>query len=251
MHPVLRLPYAAAALLADAATHLPLPGDGKTVRGLRARRGAVERLAAWAAAHRDATRPLLWVHAPSVGEGLQARPVLDRLRARRPDLQLAYTFFSPSAERFAAELAVDVADYLPFDRGLAMQRLLDALRPTALVFSKLDVWPVLTEAAAARGVRTGVISATMSAKSGRQGVVASALARDAFAALDAVGAVDAADAERIVASGALAARVTVTGDTRFDQVAARAAGVDRGAAPLSPTGVAEAYRRRGLHVARG
>ena len=47
------------------------------------------------------------MHAPSVGEGLQARVVIELVRSRRPDIQLAYTFFSPSAEAFAHSLDVD------------------------------------------------------------------------------------------------------------------------------------------------
>ena len=79
-----------------------------------------------------------------------ARPLLDRIRDARPDVQIAWTFYSPSAERFAAALGVDVADYLPFDTEEAATALLDALKPAVLVFSKLDVWPVLD-----LGVRVG------------------------------------------------------------------------------------------------
>jgi 3-deoxy-D-manno-octulosonic-acid transferase len=49
--------------------------------------------------------------------------------------------------------------------------------------------------------------------------------------LDAVGAVDQADAERLVALGVRANAIEVTGDTRFDQVWERVQGVDR-ASPL-------------------
>src|SRR5439155_1004088 len=72
--------------------------DKKLARGLEARRGVTDRLSAWARAHRDPKRLLLWVHASSVGEGLQAKPVLEAVRAEAPHWQLAYTFFSPSAE---------------------------------------------------------------------------------------------------------------------------------------------------------
>jgi 3-deoxy-D-manno-octulosonic-acid transferase len=234
MHPALRLPYAAIAFAADAAARLPLPGDSKVVRTLRARRDALTRLTEWGSTHRDPSRPLLWLHAPSVGEGLQARPVLELLKDAHPDWQFCYTFFSPSAERFAATLPVDVRGYLPFDRRANAERLLDALRPTALVFSKLDVWPTLTERAAARGVALGLISATMSEGSGRRGMLAQALSREAFAALQKVGAVDATDADRLVATGVQAARITITGDTRYDQVAARSAATDRASALLRP-----------------
>jgi 3-deoxy-D-manno-octulosonic-acid transferase len=234
MHPLLSAPYAAVAGAANLLARLPLGGDGKAWRALRARAGVLERLERWAAGRRDPTRPLLWMHAPSVGEGLQARPVLERIRARHPDWQLAYTFFSPSAERFAASLDVDVADYLPFDTADAAQRLLDALRPTALVFAKLDLWPRLAEAASARGVALGMVSATLSEGSGRSGALARALLHDAYAALDAVGTIDVADGARLAALGVRADRVRVTGDTRFDQVAARAAATDRASALLAP-----------------
>ena len=54
--------------------------DKKLARGLDGRRGLAARLAGWAAAQRDTRRPLVWMHAPSVGEGLQAKPVLETLR---------------------------------------------------------------------------------------------------------------------------------------------------------------------------
>ncbi|MDZ7630925.1 MAG: glycosyltransferase N-terminal domain-containing protein [Gemmatimonadaceae bacterium] len=151
--------------------------------------------------HRDRTRPLVWFHAPSVGEGLQATPVMSRLRAQRADVQQAYTHFSPSAATFAAKTGADFHDYLPFDTASAMQAAIEALQPTALVFSKLDVWPVLVEQALRRRVPVGMISATVAEGSARRSGLAAAVSRDAFAALQAVGAIDDADADRLVEIG--------------------------------------------------
>jgi 3-deoxy-D-manno-octulosonic-acid transferase len=238
VHPLLALPYAALAGVAEALTHLPVDAEHKAWRAIRNRAGGVDRLVQWAREHRDRTRTLLWMHAPSVGEGLQARPVLERIRARHPQVQLLYTFYSPSAERFAQAMlaagTVDATEYLPFDTTANATRLLDALAPTALVFAKLDVWPQLVRTAAARGVRLGLISATLSEGSGRGGGLARALLGDAYAALDSVGAIDAADATRLTALGVRADRVTALGDTRYDQVAARAAAADRTSALLAP-----------------
>jgi 3-deoxy-D-manno-octulosonic-acid transferase len=231
VHPLLGLLYAGGVRVARVASRVAPSSDGKLWRSLRARRGVLARWERAAAPTRDRSRPLVWLHAPSVGEGLQARPVAHALRAARPDVQQAYSFFSPSAERFAASVGAELTDYLPFDGAHEADRLLDALRPDVLVFVKLDVWPVLVARAVARGVPVAMLSATLSAGSRRRGGLARALLHDAYAALSAVGAIDAANAERLVELGVRRQVVQVTGDTRFDQVWARAQGVDL-ASPL-------------------
>ena len=207
--------------------------DKKLARGLEARRGLIERFRAWAGANRDANRPLIWVHAPSVGEGLQAKPVLEALRVARPHWQLAYTYFSPSAERLARTLPVDVTDYLPLDRRSDVNAVLAALQPTALVFSKLDVWPELTLAAAAKGVKLGLISATVAANSSRLRWPARGWGLAAYRALDRIGAISQDDAHRLEQLGARSEAIEVTGDTRYDSVAERAERFDRARAPFA------------------
>lgn len=226
MHFLLRAGYLGAAHLASSLAALAPAGEGKVARSLAARRGLLERWERWGATHRDPSRPLVWMHAPSVGEGLQARPVLEALRAMHPGWQLAYTHFSPSAASFASRLAVDHADYLPFDTPGNARRMLQALRPSVLVFSKLDLWPMLCAEAARSGVPYALVSGTVSAASRRVGIAA-ALTRDAYRGLAAVGAVSAEDADRLAGLGAPRERSEVTGDTRYDQVWERATRADR------------------------
>lgn len=176
----------------------------------------------WSSASRDPARPLVWFHAPSVGEGLQAQPVIELVRARRPDVQIAYTFYSPSAQQLSETLKADFADYLPFDTYADADAIIAALRPSVLIFSKLDIWPALTERAAAAQVQVGVISATLAESSGRRGLFARALLADAYHAIQRVGAIDEKDAEHFRQTGVPPDRVDVTGDTRYDQVWTRA-----------------------------
>lgn len=228
----LGLSYDAAAALARAATVVAPAGESKVLRALSARRGIKGRYRHWGHTSRDPLRPLLWIHAPSVGEGLQARPVLELVRRLRGDVQLAYTHFSPSALSFAQSLDVDFRDYLPFDSRGDVRVALAALQPTALVFSKLDVWPRLVEEASDRGVKLGMISATLTASSSRRSHLASILLRDAYARLEVVGAIDETDADRLVALGVRPGAIAVTGDTRYDQVWDRAMRLDRSGALL-------------------
>ena len=214
-------------MAARVAARLAPASDTKLWRSLAARRGLLDRVAIASRAVRSPARPLVWMHAPSVGEGLQARPVAHRLRTLHPEWQLAYTYFSPSAERFAASVGADITDYLPFDGRREADAMLDALQPSALVFVKLDVWPTLVERATARNIPVALLSATVAPRSGRSGALAGLLLRDAYRALQSVGAIDQANANRLLALGVRPDVLEVTGDTRFDQVWARAQGVDR------------------------
>ena len=226
--------YEGAVQLARAAAAVAPPRGGKVVATFRARRGIRERYRQWNRESRTSGRPLVWMHASSVGEGLQARPVLELLRTERPQLQLAYTFFSPSAERFARTLGADFAEYLPFDSRVDARVALDSLTPRVLAFSKLDVWPALVAEAQSRGVRTALLSATLARGSARRSWISGAFTRAAYAAFDAVGAVDEADAMRLLELGVREQSISVTGDTRFDQVWARAHRTSERDALLAP-----------------
>ncbi|WP_396225280.1 3-deoxy-D-manno-octulosonic acid transferase [Gemmatimonas sp.] len=229
MHSAWRPWYQAATGMANMLASIAPNASGKVWRSVRARRGLLDRWAAQTTRARDLARPLVWWHAPSVGEGLQARPVAEAWRTAHPGMQQAYSFFSPSAEQFARSVRADFTEYLPFDSVQGAERLLDLLQPRLLVFVKLDVWPVLVERAVARGVPVALLSATLAEGSGRRSVWSRALLRDAYAALSLVGAIDAANAERLIDLGVPRSRVRVTGDTRFDQVWRRATAVDRAA----------------------
>lgn len=208
-------------------------GEGKLARGLRGRRGVLERMASWAE-QRETARPLVWFHAASVGEGLQARAVIEAFRHRRPDAQLVHTFFSPSAEGLASRMPVDFADYLPHDLPRDVRRALDLLRPDVIAFSKSDVWPNLTREAKRRGVRLALLSATLAPTSSRLGGPGRALLRPAYGRLDRVAAISVADGDRLRAMGADPSVISVMGDAHFDRVLARADATDRDSELLRP-----------------
>jgi 3-deoxy-D-manno-octulosonic-acid transferase len=162
-----------------------------------------------------------------VGEGLQAEPVLRRLRARHPDWQFAWTFFSPSAEGLAARVGADVFDFLPYDSPSEVDAVLAALRPTALVFSKLDLWPELAVRAAAGGARVGLIAGTVRPGSGRLRWPARWWLAPGYAAVVRAAAVAEEDAARLTSLGVRPSGISVVGDTRYDSVLERIAGVGR------------------------
>lgn len=218
MNALLRLPYELAWRAVNAIAPLVPLSSNKVVRTLKSRVNLLQKITAWAGAHRDSRRPLMWMHAASVGESLQALPILKLFRERNPDAQIVFTFYSPSAEATASKFPADFVSYLPFDTAASMRTVIESLRPSLLVFSKLDVWPTLVEEARKAAVPTAIISGTVHSDSGRRSKMAGLLLGDSYAAIDSVGAVSTEDRSNIIELGARPDRVTITGDTRFDQV---------------------------------
>lgn len=199
-------------------------GDEKFERGLAGRRESVQRFTDWAAEHRDPSVPLVWVHAPSAGETLMAKAIIAELRKRRPGIQVAFTHFSPSAERLLEDVGADVTGYLPWDTRREARAALDALQPAVIAYVRSEVWPVLGAEAKRRGVRVALVNAALAPTSSRLRPAARWLLGPAYGRLDRVGATAEADANLHAALGVLPSRTGVTGDARFDQVLARLGG---------------------------
>jgi len=209
-------------------------GSSKLARGLRGRKDAHRRLAAWGMKVRDPGRSLAWFHAPSVGEGLQARAVLEALQRRRPELQSVYTHFSPSAEGLAAKMPADMAGYLPWDLVGPARTSLDAVRPGVLAFTKTEVWPVLVDQAAARGVPVALVAGTVPPDAGRLSPRARAFLTTTWRRLTLAAAIAEEDAARLAELGVPEGALVVTGDPGIDSAAQRARAADPAEPWLAP-----------------
>src|SRR5690606_21582498 len=74
----------------------------------------------------------VWLHAVSVGEVNAAAPLVDRLRAQRPDLRVVVTTITPTGSERVRKLWGDAVThvYLPYDLPGAVARFLDQFKPT-------------------------------------------------------------------------------------------------------------------------
>ena len=94
-------------------------------------------------------RPLVWVHAASLGEFEQIRPLLELLRSKHPELSLLLTFFSPSGYRLRANYEeVDGVAYLPLDFPKQMRHFFKLLQPALGLLVKYEFWPNMCRIAA-------------------------------------------------------------------------------------------------------
>lgn len=215
------LAYRAAIRLGTAVTPVLGLFSPKIRAGDEGRRSGGARLLEWSKAHRDPHRPLIWFHAPSVGEGLQAQSVIGELQRLHPESQIVYTHFSPSAIPLARRMAVEATDFLPYDKPEPITRLLAALEPDLLVFAKLDLWPELATQAVRAGCSVAIIAGTVSSESARLRWPARSMLKPGYRAVSSAAVVSAEDGERLVRLGVLPGRIRVLGDPRFDSVLTR------------------------------
>jgi 3-deoxy-D-manno-octulosonic-acid transferase len=163
----------------------------------------------------------VWLHGASAGELLGAAPAVQVAR-RHVELLLVVTHFSRSGAMALRHLSPDFAGYPPLETRADCERALAAVRPDALVFAKLDVWPGLTRAAARAGVPVGMINAAVRGESSRLRLVSRVALRSTYASLSAVGAASEEDADRLQLLGVRPDVLSVTGDAAFDLAVARA-----------------------------
>ena len=102
----------------------------------------------------------VWIHAASVGEFEQARPLIERLRREQPNRHIVLTFFSPSGYEMRKSYdKVDAVMYLPFPTRRRAIKFIEALKPEMAIFVKYEFWPAYLKQLKKRGIPTYSISA--------------------------------------------------------------------------------------------
>ena len=194
----------------------------KVRRGLRGRHGSLQRLRVFLRNNPSPRR--LWVHASSMGEFEQAKPIIEALRESDPELVIIASFFSPSGyENNLRYRAVDAVVYLPFDTPGRARRFLELMRPTAAVFIRYDVWPNHIWACRDLGIPVMLANATLRMDSGRLRPLIRSFHRHVYDDMDLILTVSERDADAFRLLRLKRARIEAVGDTRYDRVAGKAA----------------------------
>ncbi len=163
----------------------------------------------------------IWVHGASAGDVLALLPTVVALRAQQGEVEVVASTITNSGHAIATaqgELFAAVV-YAPLDLPGATRRALRALQPDVLVLEYTELWPNLIYAAQRCGVRLVLHNGRFSgARLRRYGWLFRAVG-NLLAPLNLLLLRDEAEATRARALGADPARVQVTGNTKFDNLA--------------------------------
>jgi 3-deoxy-D-manno-octulosonic-acid transferase len=161
-------------------------------------------------------KPLLWVHAVSVGEARASAGLVRALAAAHPEYGLLVTCMTAAGRDTLKELhgeSVQVA-WLPYDYPGSVRRFLEHFRPRLGMLVETELWPRLLAGCADFGVPVLLANARLSERSALGYLRLASLARPAVGTLALACAQSAEDAARLRLLGAR--RVEVTGNLKFD-----------------------------------
>ncbi len=175
-----------------------------------------------------AGRTRVLFHVASVGELLQAMPVMEALANEQDPPAVVLSFTSPSVTKnMPNNVRAHLVTPSPLELTSSIRRFMDEIEPDLLVFSTYDVWPGMLMEAAERGVPALLINAALPGSAGRLRFPARAFHAKIYSLLSAAGAIAPEHAHRLARLGLAPGKVRVTGNCRFDQTLSRCRAVSR------------------------
>jgi 3-deoxy-D-manno-octulosonic-acid transferase len=196
------------------------------------REGLLERLGRRPAGLARDGRPLLWVHAVSVGEVLAISRLVKDLEMALPGWSVVVSTTTRTGQELARErFGRERVFYCPLDLPWAVGAYLKRLRPQMLILAETEFWPNLLSGCFRRGIPVAVVNARISDRSWPRYQMLRGLWKPFLRRLALVLAQSETDAERLRALGCGA--VSVAGNLKFD---VRAAGESEATRQLKARG---------------
>lgn len=162
----------------------------------------------------------IWVHSISVGETLLALKVAKKIRELDPSAKIVLSVTTSTGFAVAQPSACEWLEiiYNPLDMPFIVQRSFNLIKPSRLIFIEA-IWPNLLATAHRAKVPTGFIP-RLSPRSERRFKKLALLVGPIFRLIDTFALPDASDVQRWEKIGVPKDRLTVTGNSKFDQGAA-------------------------------
>jgi 3-deoxy-D-manno-octulosonic-acid transferase len=168
----------------------------------------------------DTNASYIWVHCASLGEFEQGRPLIEEIRKRFPQYRILLTFFSPSGYEIRKNYdQADIIMYMPLDTPRNAKDFIRIARPHKAFFIKYEYWYFFISELKRQNIPLYIISAIFREtqpffKNNLQGRWYNKILRmpEHFFVQD--------EKSATLLKSAGISNYTVSGDTRFDRVAA-------------------------------
>ncbi len=187
----------------------------------RCRRGLRYRLGLTAPAISVQQRPLIWVHAVSLGEVVAVAPLVKELQRRHAEYRFVVSTVTETGREAVEQRLAGVAEhcYAPLDFPWSVRRVTGWLQPALYLFVETELWPNLLRHLASQAVPTIMVNGRLSSRSyaRQQWQPIRSFYRWMVQSLRLCLMQSDRDVERIISLGAPPQSVRRTGNIKFDQ----------------------------------
>lgn len=192
----------------------------RTASTRKYRQGLGQRLGRVPARLREAgsgERPVLWLHAVSVGEVLAVSRLVHELDQEFRGFRVLISTTTRTGQDLARErFGAERVFYCPLDLPWATRAYMVALQPKLLILAETEFWPNLLSSCFRRRIPVAVVNARISDRSWPRYRRLKRLWEPFLSPLAAVMAQSEVDAQRLKAIGCRPDRVSVAGNLKFD-----------------------------------
>ena len=162
-------------------------------------------------------KPVIWLHAVSVGESIAARPLLKALRIQYPGHTILVSNTTETGRAISSTFPEkDLCIYFPFDFLPAVHSALRSIRPTLIIIMETEIWPNFTREATSRGIPVILANGRISDRSFSRYLTFGWFFRHSLQQFSSLCMQTMVDRERIIAIGAAPERTFVTGNLKYD-----------------------------------
>lgn len=162
-------------------------------------------------------KPVIWLHAVSVGEAIAARPLLKSLRTQYPRHAILMSNTTETGRAISSTFPEkDLCIYFPFDFLPAVCSSLRIIKPELIIIMETEIWPNFTREAANRGIPVMLANGRISDRSYSRYLKFDWFFRHALQQFSSLCMQTEVDRERIIAIGAVPERTFVAGNLKYD-----------------------------------
>lgn len=162
-------------------------------------------------------RPVIWLHAVSVGESIAARPLLKELRRRYPAHAILISNTTETGRSISSTFnEKDTCIYFPFDFVPAVRRALEQIKPKLVIIMETEIWPNFTREATRRDIPVILANGRISDRSFDRYLKFRYFFRQSLQMFSNLCMQSDTDVERIIAIGAQRELTLATGNLKYD-----------------------------------
>ena len=166
-------------------------------------------------------QPRLWLHGISVGEILEALPLVRELQSLLPGAALIVSTGTETGQALARKYFLPLGAlvcYFPLDIPWTVQRYLERLQPHLVITLESEIWPNFLNLARERGILLALANARVSEQSFRRYIRYRRYATELINNYDLIVAGAPQDYQRLLAMGLDSAKMRLSGNLKCDRL---------------------------------